>query len=88
MDIFACQMIVFLENLLNAPTAPEKIDDELDGNSRSLNDGLAQQHVRINDDSLLPVQYFVSPQTFPGSVADFRKGEWLVACELSYTRSM
>src|SRR5207237_833967 len=53
-DIFLRKVRITFENLLVRPAVCEQLHDKFDGNSRPLNDGLADEHLGINADSILP----------------------------------
>jgi hypothetical protein len=57
-------MIVFLEDLLRRPPAREQIDDELDSDPRPFDDWLADKHLRVHADAIMPVhRRSLSPQS-------------------------
>src|SRR5437868_11300905 len=54
-DILTGQTRIVAENVSLCPTLSQEIDDELHGQSGTFDDGFADQHVRIHDNSGLPL---------------------------------
>src|ERR1700743_3189198 len=55
LDVLVRQVIVFVHDLLRGPTSCQQIDYEFDGHSSSRYDRLADQHLRIDGNSILPI---------------------------------
>ncbi len=52
---FGSKLGIVSEDLLVRPTFRQQFHDELDGNSRPFNDGLAHEHLWVDGDSFFPV---------------------------------
>jgi hypothetical protein len=54
-------MVILAENLFRCPSPRKQIHDELDGDACALDHGLADEHLRVNADSIMPVHVVGSP---------------------------
>src|SRR5207248_1837970 len=56
-DVLVGDAPVVVPELVIGPAVREKIDDELDGEPRALEDGFADEHGRVDDDAISPFHF-------------------------------
>src|SRR5207253_10600280 len=81
LNIFAGDVVVFLQHIVNAPPLRQKADDELDGHARAPDDRLARQHVGIHRDAVVHKSPLISGNSVEDTPASASNSRSRWACK-------